>query len=211
MSITDYIPKGKHGIFLNPRAGLFLSFQLNPSEIDFDKSPNYDEEPIVGYHTSHIFWSSNNPMKISFELFFDAKAQEQNVQLFSLGRIDVGVLGTRSILESFLYPAEVDLFQRIDGINSDNLKKLFNSNRFFAPPDIYFIFGLRWYKGKLLSSPIKEKSYDHNLVPQQLETDINIAVIEDGSFKKWNDTQRKSLAVAESANNAIELPFNLTL
>lgn len=211
MAVTDLIPKNKRGIFVNPRAGLFLQFQLNPTEIDYDLTPNYEEEPIIGHHTSHVFWSSNAPMKISFELFFDTRTDTQ-VQLFSLGDVGLGVLGVRAVLESFLYPAEVDLFQRENlRLDFENLQRLFNSNRFFAPPDVYFIFGLRWFRGKLASAPFKEKSFDNNLIPQQLEVPVSITVLEDGAFKKYRENLRKGLAATESARNVIELPFNITL
>ena len=199
------------GLFVNVRAGLFLTFQLNPTEIDFDKTPNYEEEPIVGYHTSHVYWSSDNPQKISFDLFFDARNNRQNVKLFSLGDVGLGVLGTKAILESFLYPMEVDLLQKVDEDLLQDIKNLFNSNRFLAPPDIYFIYGPRWYKGKLTAAPIKEKAFDKSLIPQQLETNVSITVLEDGAFKKWNSAHRKGMATAKSMGNAVELPFNLSL
>lgn len=204
--MKDKVVQKFKGVFFNPRSGLFLTFQLNPKELSFNKSTSYEEEAIVGWHTSLLHWSGAAPEKISFELFFDTREKTSgNILPFPGG----GTLGTKAILQSFLYPAEVDLFK--DDIKIKNFARFFSNSRFFAPPDLYFIYGLRWFKCKLESSPIRETGHDKDLTPVQMTADISLIVLEDGFFHKYNEIKRKSLALKQSVQNAVELPFDLSL
>lgn len=204
--MKDKVIQKFKGVFFNARSGLFLTFQLNPKELQFDKGTSYETEPIVGWHTSLVHWTGASPEKISFELFFDTREKTAGSLVPLPGG---GTLGTKAILQSFLYPEEVDLFQK--DIQIKNFAELFSNSRFFSPPDLYFVYGLRWFKCKLESSPITETGHDKYLTPVQMTANISLIVLEDGFFHKYNETKRKALALKESVKNAVELPFDLAL
>lgn len=203
--MKDQMIQRVKGIFVNPRAGLFLTFQLNPQELGFDTSPSYEEEQIPGWHTSLVHWTGTAPEKITFELFFDSREQTAGAN-FPIPGIRSGTLGQKAILESFLRPTNIDYFRLRQEVTE--FSDLFSNSRFFSPPDVYFIYGIRWFRCKLQSSPITETGHTKSLMPVQMRANVGLTVLDDGFFHKYSELQRKTLAVSESVAGAIELPFN---
>ena len=204
------------GIMVNPQAGLVLKFHMNPTELSIDKPVNYSETDIPGLASPEIIWVGGGGKTISFELFFDAR--EAGFGLSQTARSLTGVLGFESIIEGFLYPQDLDLdsldldFSNIsfDSLK-DNINKLFYKNKYLSPPDVYFIYGPRWWKCKLLSAPFTESAFDNLLTPQHLRVTVTLRIIEDGTFKVRQDEIRRGLSLAEGAFSAIEMPLDLVL
>lgn len=79
----------------------------------------------------------------------------------------------------------------------------------FAPPDVFFIFGRRWFRGKIKGFDVTEKNFNRFLTPRYLETQIQFGVIEDGQFAEQQDNQRLRWAKLESSISDLEIKENI--
>lgn len=183
--------KAVRGMLLNPSltdpfALLALAFQLNPKEVSITKKTNYEIDEVPGFDAPIVTWVSGGATRIEFELFFDATQAAVDSNLTKVVSPLTGTLGAEAVLESFLRQ-QTNLIDEISG--KDSIK---------PPPDCYFIYGLRWFKCKLLTAPIKEILHNKLLVPQRFTVPIQLIVLEEGTFHKINKLLRLALALQES-------------
>lgn len=120
---------------------------------------------------------------------------------------ELGVLPHIAILEAFLRPKNLNLAGEAENFHSlgsmeAKLKKakLLNekgsSNRFVAPPDLYFYYGPRLFKCKLQSAPITETIHNTHLVPTRFTTTVSLIVLEMSAVFEREDLKRSVLAMS---------------
>ena len=171
------------GLMANVEAGLMFKFQFNPSEIRTDKKVNYDVQDQPGWSHPILWYRSNGERIIEFNLICDATEGSKTFDPVAVVR-PYGVEDVIATLESFKLPEEAP-FALPD----------FRRRKFIAPPDCYFVFGLRWAKTKLLEAPITESIFSAtSLTPQRFSTQIKLVVIEEGTLADMESMQRKLLA-----------------
>lgn len=186
------IARSTRGIMANIKAGLFFKFQFNPSEMETDKKVNYDFYAPPGWDRPIARYKGNGESTIEFELWGDSTAGSAGIEAFTLPR-PFGVRDVISVLESFKLPEQKPF----------ELPR-FYGRRFVAPPDCYFIYGMRWARCKLIDAPIKEMLYDaFTLNPNRFHTKIKLAVIEEGSLYEYASVQRAIMARLASASGAL--------
>jgi len=78
-----------------------------------------------------------------------------------------------------------------------------------TPPDLIFVFGRRWFRCKLMSSPFKEQNFNRFLTPRQLQVSVELYVIEDGFFSTELNNSRKRWADMESNIGRMEYGASL--
>jgi len=174
------------GMVVNLKSALALAFQVNPMQIEVDKRNNWDIDTPVGFEAPIVTWVSGAEKHIRFDLFFDGTKAgvESGISLFSIPF--TGVRGQIAVLESFLAPQVpvVDIFKRQNIMN--------------APPDVFLIIGLRFWRCKLISAPIQEILHDKFLTPMRILSALDFIVLEEGSLHRVNVATRRTLAALES-------------
>ncbi len=173
------------GFITNPEIGMLLKFQVNPTQMEWEKTVSYDIQEVGGWPAPVVTWVSGGQKRIRFELFFDRSKSGKASGLWKVDLPGVGVQGAIAILETFLYPQE--------GIFSFR-NALTGEQKFVAPPDVYLILGARWARCKLLSAPIKETMFDGMLTPIRLFANLEFIVLEEGPLSMVDNVKRKVFA-----------------
>ncbi|HAA58676.1 MAG TPA: hypothetical protein DCE42_28195 [Myxococcales bacterium] len=174
------------GALINTKVPLALAFQFNPIQITFDKKPNYEIDNVPGFDAPIVTWTSGGPKFISFDLLFDRTQGSVDSNLVKVVSPLVGTLGVEAVLESFIRQRG-RLIDQISGKETNQ-----------PPPDCLFVFGVRWWKCKLLTAPINEILFNGLLVPERCSVPIKLVVLEEGTSNRINKRMRASLAAQES-------------
>ncbi len=186
------ITRSTRGIMANLKAGLFFKFQFNPSEIETDKKVEYDSFTPPGWSRPILRYKGNGESTIEFDLWGDSTEGSAGIEAFTLPR-PFGVRDVIAVLESFKLPEQKPF----------ELPK-FYGRKFVAPPDCYFIYGLRWARCKLVEAPVKEMLFSPmTLNPNRFRTHIKLVVIEEGSLYEYASVQRVLMARLASGTGAL--------
>ena len=181
------------GLMANPKAGLLLKFQFNPSEIKNDKRVNYDIQHQAGWPHPIVWYQGGGERTIQFSLVFDATDGSNGLDTFRVMR-PYGVQDVISVIESFRLPE--------DGLST--ILQTGDLRRFIAPPDCYFVYGMRWAKTKVLEAPITESLFDRTtLYPRRCTVDVRLLVIEEGTVADVESAARRVMAKASGAMDLV--------
>jgi hypothetical protein len=211
------------GFLTIPDQYLVLRFMVNPVEITKTKSASYDIINVPGMDTPIITYTGGSEKVLSLKLFFDTSDPNTQSGIIGFPR-PFGVLQIEAVIEmmmidySQMSSTDISSYQRkmeeTVGAAGGALMSSFRplpgvsgkSLRAFRPnPDIYFIFGLQWFKVKIRSAPMTERRWrKFTLIPDQLNVDLEMLVIEDGTFHQLDIQKRQAMAMFESASAASE-------
>ena len=175
------------GIIYSLDYGLFLRFQVNPTDLSVTKTNRFSTIPVQGWQDPVIIWSSGDFKTISFPLYFDSRYNRTPAPSPGIGVRDV-----QAVLESFLYPQPKASF-------SSSLTQLVQTAKstpevYTPPPQAKLVFGPQWWQGYLNVSTMKVGNLDPTLTPQSLECSVTMTVVSAGTFFTTESQTRRFLA-----------------
>jgi hypothetical protein len=188
------VAKAIRGMLLstNLAAPLGLVFPVNPTIIEHDKEPTYEEITPIGHDATVITWVKGGKQTIKFRLFFDSTQAfvDSGFRAFNIPL--VGVTPPEAVLETMLRPEE-DLLSAIFG--TDAVVK--------PPPLLLLIVGLRFWEVRLARAPIRETLFDVLMMPQRFTTELEFKVIEHGTVFDAAKGVRQVLSLVETTVGSV--------
>lgn len=191
------------GAMVNPDYGLFLKFMLNPEEITITKDNNYSSRDVPGWHTPQEWWTGGGFKSISFSLFYDKSdaVGSGGVNLHST-QTPLGLRDVESVLQEFQYPKNPARLSSLSDIPEAAKEIMSDPEEFLPPPDVFLVYGLRVWRCHLVDAPIREVRHDERLNPTQIEVDISLRAVEEGSLYDIQSRVRRGLALTASGQSA---------
>lgn len=201
-------------------AKILLRFQINPASLQITKNTSWTNRQVPGWEAPIHWWQYGGDKTVKFDLFFDStdSASSGGISLFNPALpVAFGLQGVIAVLESFVYPRKgyESLFSisGIKDIPKAVLDLAVGPEAFTPPPEVYFVYGLRIWKGHIGQGTqgvvIDEVKHDRMLNPTQITCSITLTVHEEGTLHKIDTAKRNGFALLSSGSAAVESTFDI--
>jgi len=213
-SVPEFFNSFPRGYLFSLDPIVFLRFQINPTSMVHTKESDYNfiqlpgiDQPVINYRTS-------GPYYIDFDLFFNSTDQSSpGAQVFMPGTMPFGVaqveaafqmLSSRKSGAKFVIQDAANELQSIFP-NKGPLSSMDKTTKFRSTPNVYFVYGARFWMGKLLRPAFKESNFrSHALLPQNLEVSVRLIVIEAGPIYTLNQATTKYYSIVQTTEGVLD-------
>ncbi len=203
--------------FLFSPDGWFLRFMINPSEMEKSKSADWKLLNIPGMNRPVITYAGGNAKEISMKLFFDTSDSSMQSGMLMLNDFRLsGVLGIEAVLDNLTFNRQsqrkgTTSLSVVDKINPfGNQEKPDFAGVFRPPPDVFFIWGIQWFWVRIKGYRFVERKFSRVLMfPNQLETTLELIVVESGIFSALQLETDTIYGKVETITGAAELSIDL--
>jgi hypothetical protein len=184
VSLTENYPEYKPDYTVTPYRGVLaykndpnrlLNFQFNPTEISDIFAPQYEDRTRTGVSASDFSWVSGSVRTIEFNLFLDATLGSINLSKDkNLTHSERGILNQIEFLQSLTRPYLKESSENIEPTKFVRGAYVGNTNRFYPPPEIIFVYGNYYLTGVVGSLSTKLTLFDRKLVPVRGEANVSL-------------------------------------